>query len=636
MPLPRLIEVEEFFANPELAGAQVSPDGTRLAYLAPKYGRLQVWVRGIDEEHSDAVCVTRDERRGIHKFHWIEDPRFLIYLQDTDGNEDWHLYRVDLRNPEAAAVDLTPLPAGQRAFGLTELKAHPGKLAVPMNTRVTHIDLFLVDIETGEKTLLLESAEPGEAFQLGKAGDVWFARTDASDGAHELYAVEDDGTKRLLARFDGPTYPLGMFPMETVGDGSGLLLGGYFEDEDDLSVLRVDRATGEITQFASFPGHSIDVSGLLTGAGGPIKTSKATDDVIAVRFVGPKPEWKVVDPAFQPVFDALAAISDGVVGNMNSDAEGRRWVVTFLDDRDPGRTYLYDHETGESRFLFRAFPKLDPAELAPMTPVSFPARDGLPLHGLLTLPLGVEPAGLPLVCLVHGGPWYHDSWGYSAEAQLLANRGYAVLQVNFRGSSGYGKRHQTAAIREFAGAMHTDLIDGCEWAVTEGYADPTRLAIYGGSYGGYAALVGVTVTAGYFAAAVDYCGISDLANFQRTLPPFARALLRNNWGAYVGDPDVPEDERDMLARSPITMVDKIVTPLLVAQGANDARVVQAEADNMVEALRGRGVAVEYVLAEDEGHGFANPENNFRFYRAMERHFGRHLGGRVSTSATTAS
>ena len=228
---------------------------------------------------------------------------------------------------------------------------------------------------------------------------------------------------------------------------------------------------------------------------------------------------------------------------------------------------------------------------------------------------------------MHGGPWAHDSWSYDPEAQFLANRGYAVLQVNFRGSSGYGRRHTLAAIGELAGTMHDDLLDAVDRAVGEGYADPDRVGIYGGSYGGYAALVGVTVTPDRFAAAVDYVGISDLANFMRTLPPFVKPYMVANWYRYVGDPEVPEQEADMLARSPITMVDRIRTPLLVAQGANDARVVQAESDNIVASLRERGVPVEYLVAQDEGHGFANPENRFRLYRAIERHFAEHLGGR---------
>lgn len=262
-----------------------------------------------------------------------------------------------------------------------------------------------------------------------------------------------------------------------------------------------------------------------------------------------------------------------------------------------------------------------------MAPVTITSRDGLDLHSYLTLPVGVEPAGLPLVLVVHGGPWHRDSWGFDPAVQLLANRGYAVLQVNFRGSTGYGKAFTKAAIGEFAGKMHDDLIDAVDWAVKQGYADPSRVAIFGGSYGGYSALVGVTFTPDVFAAAIDYVGISNLANFMRTLPPFVRPNLANNWYRYVGDPAVPEQEADMLARSPISRVDQIRTPLLVAQGANDVRVVQAESDNIVAALRARGVEVEYMVKTDEGHGFLNPENQIDLHRATERFLAQHLGGR---------
>jgi dipeptidyl aminopeptidase/acylaminoacyl peptidase len=325
------------------------------------------------------------------------------------------------------------------------------------------------------------------------------------------------------------------------------------------------------------------------------------------------------------VLQALTALSDGDLGTISSDTSGRRWVVSFLHDTDPDATYLYDHATGESRLLFRPHPQLDPAGLAPMTPVTIPSRDGLPLHSYLTLPVGVEPTGLPMVLLVHGGPWFRDRWGYNPRVQLLANRGYAVLQVNMRGSTGYGKSFTRAAVREFAGKMHDDLVDGVEWAVKAGIADPTRVAIFGGSYGGYSALVGATFTPEVFACAIDYCGISDLVNFMENLPEYWRNFLAGSWFRYVGDPSKPEDRADMLARSPITRLDAIRCPLLVIQGAKDARVVQAESDNIVNALRQRGADVEYLLKQDEGHGFVNPENNIEMFEVIERFLARTIG-----------
>ncbi|QUH02090.1 S9 family peptidase [Saccharopolyspora erythraea] len=628
--LPKLIDVEEFFADPVFSGASISPDGTRIAYLAPKYGRTNVWVRGIDEEHEDAVCVTHDARRGIRTYYWTDDPRWLLYLQDTDGNEDWHLHRVDLDAPGEPALDLTPLAPGSRVFAAEPMKSVPGSVLVWMNRRPMFIDLFRIDVATGETTPHVEQPELGDNMLVGRDGEVAFHSVLADDGTYEFHAVDPGtGEKRFLRRMGGPEYPLGV-PLQVVTpDGKGLLVGAY-QDSDDLRLVRIDRETGEETVVAAVEGSSLCTIGLADPRLPPtLFISRRTGEVIAARFVGDRPGIEVLDPHFAEVYAELEKLSDGVLHTVSSDESERRWVASFIRDREPKATWFYDHGTGESRLL--SSPHLDPAGLAPMKAVRFPARDGLPLHAFLTLPVGVEPEGLPLVLLVHGGPWHHDSWAYNPTVQFLANRGYAVLQVNFRGSSGYGKRHITSAIGEFAGKMHDDLIDAADWAVAQGYADPARIGISGGSYGGYAALVGVTVTPDRFAAAVDYVGISDLANFMRTLPPFTRPAMANSWYRYVGDPEDPAQEADMLARSPITMVDRIRTPLLVAQGANDVRVVQEESDNIVEPLRARGVPVEYLVADDEGHGFENPENQIRLHRAIEQHLAEHLGGRRDTA-----
>ncbi|GAA0976577.1 S9 family peptidase [Nocardiopsis tropica] len=626
--LPTLFDVEEFFADPEFAGASISPDGTRIAYLAPKYGRTNVWVRGVGEGHEDAVCVTHETRRGVHTYHWTDDPRWLLYLQDTDGNEDWHLYRVDLDAPDEPAVDLTPMAPGSRVAVVEPHKPSPGSVRVWMNLRPMLFDVFRIDVATGETTVLVEQTDPTSSTLVDSEGEPAFHVEVADDGTHSFYAIDGaEGDKRLLSRQGGAEYPYGL-PLQLVTpDGKGLLLGSH-QDSDDMRVVRLDRETGEETVVAAVDGHSLCTMGMVAPGMPPaLYFSRRTGEVLAARFVGDRPRIEVLDPHFAEVYAELSKLSDGVLGSVSSDESEQRWVVSFVHDRDPGATWFYDHATRESRLLFRPHPELDPAELSPMTPVRFPARDGLPLHGFLTLPAGTAPENLPLVLLVHGGPWAHDTWSFDKTVQFLANRGYAVLQVNFRGSTGYGKRHIAAAIGEFAGKMHDDLIDAADWAVARGYADPARIGIAGGSYGGYAALVGVTFTPDYFAAAVDYVGISDLANFMRTLPPFLRPSMANNWYRYVGDPDIPEQEADMLARSPITMVDRIRTPLLVAQGANDVRVVQAESDNIVGPLRARGVPVEYIVAEDEGHGFANPENQVMLHRAIERHFAEHLGGR---------
>ncbi|MGV9927727.1 S9 family peptidase [Nocardia rhamnosiphila] len=626
---PELIDIEAFFADPQFANPSISPDGTRIAYLAPHRGRRNVWVRGIDATHDDAVPVTHDTRRGITTYYWTDDTRWLLYLQDTDGNEDWHLYRVDLDEPDAPVADLTPMDPGSRVVGVEPLPSVSGSVLVTMNRRPLFFDTFRIAVATGETTLHLEQDDPTSAVLLDHRGEPAFRTVLAQDGTVEISAIDPaTGGTRPLRRPGGAEYPMSIQPQQVTADGKGLLVGSY-QDGDNLRLVRIDHETGAETVVAAVDGHDLDISGMLLPGvlPPPVYTHRSTGEILAARFVGDRPRIEVLDPHFAEIHARLEILSDGVLGTLSCDDSGQRWVATFVHDRDPGVTWFYDHTTGNARLLFRSYPDRDPNAMAPMQPVGFSARDGLPLHAYLTLPVGVEPRNLPLVLVVHGGPWYHDSWGYSDDAQFLANRGYAVLQVNFRGSLGYGKRHVTSAIGEFAKAMHDDLIDAVGWAVTEGYADPDRLGIYGGSYGGYAALVGITVTPDRFAAAVDYVGISDLANFLRTLPPFTRAYNVNNWYRYVGDPEIPEQEADMLTRSPITMVDKIRTPLLVAQGANDVRVVKAESDNIVARLRERGVPVEYLVAEDEGHGFANPENRVMLYRAIERHFARHLGGR---------
>ncbi|MBF9318208.1 S9 family peptidase [Mycobacteroides chelonae] len=620
--LPKLITVEEFFDPPVRASASISPDGTKIAYLAPRKNRLNVWVQTLDDDNNAAArCVTYDETRSVTGFLWVDDPRWLLYVQDSGGDENWHLYRVDLDSPGTPALDLTPYP-GVRLLGLEQPHGRPGKLFVQLNhRRIDQIDLYELDVASGELTMLAENPGNVMSWFCGPHHEV-FTQSLTPEGDIEFSRYES-GALESLVIYNGADYPVGMHPTQITPDGTGLWMGSS-RDTDRTRLVRLDLATGEESVIDSHP--SFDLSAALGLAPALIRHRK-TGELLAVRYLGERQDIRVLDPDFAPVLEKLQELSDGDLAEISCDENGNRWVVSFTHDRDPGVTYFYDHERGESRQLFRPYPHLDPATLAPMTPVTIASRDGLSLHSYLTLPVGVEPAGLPLVLVVHGGPWHRDSWGFDPSVQLLANRGYAVLQVNFRGSTGYGKAFTKAAIGEFAGKMHDDLIDAVDWAVKQGYADPSRVAIFGGSYGGYSALVGVTFTPDVFAAAIDYVGISNLANFMRTLPAFVRPNLTNNWYRYVGDPAVPEQEADMLARSPISRVDQIRTPLLVVQGANDVRVVQAESDNIVAALRARGVEVEYMVKEDEGHGFLNPENQIDLFLATERFLAQYLGGR---------
>ncbi|OJZ63188.1 S9 family peptidase [Mycolicibacterium diernhoferi] len=613
-----MIPVEDFFNPPERAGAQISPDGTRIAYLAPWRNRLNIWVQDLAGD-AEPRCVTADETRSVHIFSWTHDSRWLLYMQDNGGDEHWHVYRVDPDDPDGSAVDLTPFPRARASFEL--LKTRPGKAVVQHNARNPElVDAFELDIATGELTLLAENPGTVIAWISGPSGDL-FTNTLTADGDIEIAQwVSGTQSLRTIRVYPGRDYPLGIYPLAVSPDGTGIWLGSY-QGSDRLRLARLDVGTGEETIVDSHPEYDLGAQIMLPS---PFILSTQTGDLIGARYYGERQVIHALDEDFAEVLTALTGLSDGDLAGISCDDSGQRWVVSFSHDRDPHATYFYDRVTGESRLLFRPYPHLDPAALAPMTPVTVTSRDGLDLHGYLTLPVGVPPENLPMVLLVHGGPWARDIWTYQPEVQLLANRGYMVLQINFRGSTGYGTAFTQAAIGELAGKMHDDLIDSVDWAVKQGYADRDRVAIFGGSYGGYAALVGVTFTPDVFAAAIDYVGISSLPNFMRTLPDVGRRFLANNWHLYAGDPSDPEQEADLLARSPITRVDQIRAPLLVVQGANDSRVVQAESDNMVAALRARGVEVEYMVKEDEGHGFLNPDNSIDMYRAVERFLAAHL------------
>lgn len=619
MPRPERISVDDFFKPPVRAAASISPDGTRFAYLAPWRDRLNVWVQSLDDD--EPRRVTGDETRSVLHFSWTDDPRWLLYLQDTGGDENWHIMRVDLDDPAAGATDLTPFPGAMSAFEL--LAEKPGKALVHSNKRIpTQMDAYELDIASGELTLLAENPGDVVGWLSSRRGDL-FATKLNRDGDLEVLKW-DAGSLDSIAHYDGKDYTMGMYPMVVTPDGSGIWMGSN-EGTDRTRLVRLDVADGKQYAVDSHPTFDIDARAQVwPGLPEPLIQSRATGELLGVRYLFERQVIHALDPHFADVLSGLKKLSDGDIGALSSDNGGTKWIVSFNHDRDPGATYFYDHDTGESRLLYRPFPHLDPEQLAPMMPVTIRSRDGLDLHSYLTLPVGAEPRNLPLVLTVHGGPWSRDAWMYNPAVQLLANRGYAVLQVNFRGSAGFGKAFQKAAIGEFAGKMHDDLIDGVEWAIQQGYADRDRVAIFGGSYGGYATLVGVTFTPDVFAAAIDYVGISDLSNFMRTLPEIARPHLANNWHLYVGNPDDPDQLADMLARSPITKLDQIRTPLLVIQGANDVRVVQAESDNLVEGLRARGVEVEYMVKQDEGHGFVNPDNTIDMWNAVDRFLDKRL------------
>lgn len=611
--MPPLIPLRDLFDNPERAAARLSPDGTRLSWLAPRDGVLNVWVR--DRAGGEAVPVTDDRERGIHSYLWSRDSRRILYSQDVGGDENHHLLTVDAGGATPAR-DLTPFP-GVRAGLIAAPRSTPRQVLVSMNLRDRSLfDAYRLTLATGR--LELVGRNPGNilGWTADREGRLRAAMAQTPAGDYEILVRDDEADElRVVAEYANED---GGHPFAFTPDGSRLWVGSA-RGSDLMRLVELDPADGSEREIDR--DDEVDLSG-------PV-VSDRTGELLGAFYLRDRVVLHAFDERLARDWERVRALHPGDPRISGQDAEETAFIVVFDDDRDPGATYLYDRETGEAEFLYRSRPWLDPATLAPMRPVVITSRDGLPLHSYLTLPLDVEPRGLPAVLVVHGGPWARDAWGYDPQAQLLANRGYAVLQVNYRGSTGFGKSFTHAAEREFAGRMHDDLIDGVEWLVAEGIADRDRVGIYGGSYGGYAALVGATFTPDVFAAVVSVVGPSSLVTLVRSFPPYWRPLLASTWFRYVGDPDDPEQLADLEARSPLNRVDDIVAPLLVIQGANDPRVTKAESDQIVAALRARGVEVEYMVKDDEGHGFVKPENRMDAYGAVERFFARHLGGRVA-------
>lgn len=606
-----LIPLRHLFDNPERAAARLSPDGRRLSFLAPRDGVMNVWVR--DLAGGDAWPVTDDRHRGIRAYLWSRDSTRIIHLQDAGGDENHHVYCVDTEGGRAR--DLTPFP-GVRAGLIAAPRATPRHVLVSMNLRDRSLfDAYRVTLATGRLELVGENPGDIAAWREDRDGKVRAAVAQTPAGDHRILVRDtEDGPFRVVAEYANED---GGHPYAFTPDGSRLWVGSA-KGSDLLRLVELDLGDGSEREVDR--DEEADLSG-------PVISGR-TGELLGAVYLRDRVVLNAFDKRLAADWEALRRLHPGDPHITSQDADETRFVVTFNDDRDPGATYLYDRTTRTAEFLYRPRPWLDPDVLAPMKPVTITARDGLKLRSYLTLPPGVDPAGLPAVLVVHGGPWARDAWGYDPEAQLLANRGYAVLQVNYRGSSGFGKAFMHAAEGEFAGKMHDDLLDGVDWLVSEGIADPARIAIYGGSYGGYAALVGASFTPDVFAAAISVVGPSSLVTLIRSFPAYWRPLLAGSWYRYVGDPDDPEQLADLEARSPLSRVDDITAPLLVIQGANDPRVTKAESDQIVAALRARGVEVEYIVKDDEGHGFVRPENRMDVYRAVERFLARHLGGRA--------
>jgi dipeptidyl aminopeptidase/acylaminoacyl peptidase len=608
-----LIPRKVLFGNPQRTQPRICPDGQRLAYIAPLDGVLNVWVGPVGSDAGGGAFepVTRDTDRGIRLYFWAEDGRHLVYLQDKGGNEDWQLYAVDPATKETR--DLTPFENVQ-ARPLEKNKHFPDELLVELNRRDPQLhDVHRLNLATGDLKLVAENPGNVAGWVADVDMQVRAALSAYPDGGFGLLVrkTEEDDWHELLRW--GLEDSLNSGPVGFSEDGARMFLKDSRE-ANAARLVRLDLLTEEVEILAEDPDY--DVSGVLV--------HPDTREVQAAAFTRARTEWIVLDEAVREDFAAIAKLHPGDFAVVSRDRADENWLVVFTADDGPASYYAYDRDEKQGTHLFDDRSDLKEYTLAPMEPVSFEARDGLKIYGYLTVPPALGRENLPMVLNVHGGPWARDLWGYDPEAQWLANRGYACLQVNYRGSTGYGKRLLNAGNREWGAKMHDDLVAAVGWAVEEGIADPERVAIYGGSYGGYAALVGATFTPDLFRCAVDIVGPSNLITLIKSIPPYWKPLIAV-FHERVGNPETEEEFLE--SRSPLFRVDQIKVPMLIAQGANDPRVKQAESEQIVAAMEEKGIDHEYILFPDEGHGFAKPENRLKFYAAAERFLAKHLGGR---------
>ncbi len=634
-----LIPRDALFGNPERAGVQISPDGQYLSWLAPLEGVLNIWVAPADDPQA-ATAVTRDQNRGIRMYFWSFQAHTLVFLQDVGGDEDFHLHRVDVRTGDAR--DLTPYAdTTAEVVGISDRV--PEAILVGLNDRDAQWhDLYRVDLATGERVLLEENLEGIASYLPDHDYVVRYATRTRPDGGMDILAR--DGEEWRVAEDVPFEDALSTYPAGLTADGRTLyLVDSRQRNTSALYALDVDSGQRELVHAD----ERTDVAGALAHP----RTGRI--QAVAVNYL--REEWTVIDEDVAADLDVLAGIGPGEVSITARTLADDVWIAAYSSATEPLTYYRYDRPGRQLTRLFSGRPALDGAPLVPMHPVPIPARDGQTLVSYLTLPAhrpvqdageavdsagtgaddGATPAGrfrpaggpVPLVLFVHGGPWARDAYGYDSWAQWLANRGYAVLQVNYRGSTGFGKEFINIADRQWGAAMHEDLLDAVGWAVDQGITQEHTVGIMGGSYGGYATLAGLTMTPEVFACGVDIVGPSNLNTLLETVPPYWAAFFEQ-LARRVGDPRTEEGKELLTERSPLTHAENIVRPLLIGQGANDPRVKQAESDQIVEAMTAKGIPVTYVLFPDEGHGFARPENAKAFNAIAEGFLAEHLGGRA--------
>ena len=611
-----LIPRRALFGNPDRASVQVSPDGTRLAWLAPRDGVLNVWV-APRENVAAARPVTQDTGRGIRSYLWAFTDAHILYVQDKNGDENWRLYAVDLRSN--AVQDLTPFE-GVQARLIEVSPKYPGEVIAGLNHRNPQWhDIYRINLVTGERTLLLQH----DRFTDVAVDDEYrlrYAFQMTPDGGLGIYAPSGEDWQlwdTVPAEDVLTTSPVGF------DKANRLIQMKDSRGRDTSALVELDPETGGSRLLAEDP--QADAADVLR--------HPTERHVQAASFIYDRKRWQILDPTIEPDLAYLGTLADGDVEVTSRTLDDAYWVVLYLVDDGPARFYLYDRTRRAASFLFTNRQALEGQPLVTMYPVVIASRDGLGLVAYYSLPPGSDANGdgipdrpVPMVLTPHGGPWYRDFWGYNPWHQWLANRGYAVLAVNFRASTGFGKAFINAGNLQWGGKILDDQIDAVRWAIGQGIADPTRVAIMGGSFGGYSTLAGLTLTPEVFACGVDLVGPSSLITLLESMPPYWKPMLEL-FTTRVGDHRTEEGRALLTKHSPLTYADRIRRPLLIGQGANDPRVTQVESDQIVQAMQAQGIPVTYVLYPDEGHGFARPENSLSFNAIAETFLARCLGGR---------
>jgi dipeptidyl aminopeptidase/acylaminoacyl peptidase len=601
---PQIIPLRDFFRNPQKTGYQLSPSGNFIGFLQPVGSRLNIFVR--PKEGGEEKQITAVADRDIENFLW-KGSKYLVYLKDDGGDENYHLHVTQIDS--AGQRDLTPFN-GVRAEIIDDLEDHPTDLLVGLNKRNKQIfDAYRLNVETGQLKLVAENPGNIASWTADHEGNIRVATTTDGVNTSLLYRkTENDPWRSVITTNFKESFAPQFFTFDNKA-----LFGISNIGRDKVAVVEFDPESGKETAVR-FERPDVDVSGL--------NFSKKRKVLTFATYTTWKEERHFFDPISKELYETLARNLPGYdVYVVSSNREEDTFIVRTISDRSLGAFYLYDTRSGALTKIADRNPWLKEADLAEMKPIEYAARDGLAIHGYLTLPRNAAARSLPIVVHPHGGPWHRDVWGFDPVVQFLANRGLGILQMNFRGSTGYGRKFWEAGFRQWGQRMQDDITDGVQWLINRGIADPKRIAIYGGSYGGYAVLAGLTKTPDLYAAGVDFVGVSNIFTFLNTIPPYWKPYLDMMY-EMVGH---PETDRALLQEnSPALNADKIKAPLFVAQGAKDPRVNINESNQIVDALEKRGIDVEYMVREDEGHGFKNEENRFAFYEAMEKFLEKHL------------